>query len=903
MELAAWRAMAGESHRLAPVLLALLAVTAVIRFPTLGQHELWLDEASMFFDARSQAFASVSRLHVLHVKILGWFLATFGESPFALRLWSAIAGTLAVPIIAMAGAMMAPGHDDTDHRRTKRWAIVAGVLAALSPYLVFYSQDANYYGAMTLFASLQWLAIIAFVRGACVGATAIIVGAGLASHFTHPLGSLMTASAAVTALGALALDGRLRAQWIALSPARWIERPAVPIVVVSLAVATWLAWEPAQSLIPSLMKRGERPPTPDVTWHPMFFVRTFSVYAMGLVVDRHATLQWIGGAMLAGMLAGWGRAFVAGRQTRVVAILLALATTAAIAVTFTIRHHGFYPRYFTFLVPGFVLMGAVAINAAQDRLLPRGAAMAWLPCAAVAIPMALSTALLFSPARRNAAAMTDVLATRYQAGDVILIPERADMQQTAFYFPRARPPIPLESRIVVESADWLDQTTRSFLVHQLAARKRTWILSLRRGFQRPATRALIEEQLGAPAYRGWSVEGSDFDAMLIEWTNDKPIALPHAARREGDRVIEPEPSTTGSDVHKIGPFDSIQFTDDRRNREATLDDGTPVLRRRFDGSVSHLLYTSPTEPRAITVEVAGRAPDADKPLFVALAINGIHQGTWPVIANTDEPNRVVPIHTGIVPPPGNARIDVHGFTPRTGYDPFNEWEYGGLSLRRPAEGASPIAPTWESTGVRFVKFPESVLRWEDSGPMPTSNDYVHRISPDVRGPSGARALSIDLGEVPSTAYARFYGQPIAVGAAEYVAYSTYLMIDGTRSHAVQLSTMWIDADGKPMGSASGTQQFLTARFCHGWSRFVEIAPVPADAKGRLAAFAMPGVMVFPPDPAKPTTSGRVWVDAIASLHDATGPFAEPSLDPSMVFDAVVRDGVPMVATAPERSTR
>lgn len=509
--------------------------------------------------------------------------------------------------------------------------------------------------------------------------------------------------------------------------------------------------------------------------------------------------------------------------------------------------------------------------------------------------MVVMTALLLHPARRNAEALTEVLAVAYQPGDVILLPERSDLQQTAYYFPRAAPPIPLEARVVVESADWLDQTTRSFLVHQLAGRRRAWIVSLRRGFQRPATRALIERDLGPPAFRGWSVESADFDAILIDASNAAPIELPHAARRDGLRVIEPSPAMSRSDIRKLGPFDTIQFTDDRRNRESALDDGTPVLRRRFDGSVSHLVYSSPTEPRAIEVFVGGRAPDADKPLFLAVAVNGVHQGTWPAVARADEAGRLVLISTGIVPPPGNVRVDVHGFTPRNGYDPFNDWEYGRLLLRSSVDAGKP-APTWESSGVGFVKFPTPLLRWEDHTPMVTNSAYSARVAPEVRGPSGGAALEIDLGAKPVNRFGRFFSAPMVVGTADFVAYSTYLKVEGTRSHAVSLATLWLDANQRPIGIAVGTQQYLMARFSHGWSRFVEVAPVPSDDLGRRAAFVLPGVMVFAPDRDEQTSPGHMWVDAMASLHDAKGPFAEPSLDPSMVFDVVVRDGVPWVAS-------
>lgn len=897
-EARAWRDMMREVWALRGALGVVVVLAALLRFITLGQHELWLDEASMFFDAQAHSFNNVSRLHVLHVRILGWFLDTLGESPYVLRLWSAIAGTLAVPLMAISAAWLAPA--DSDPPTRWRWALIGGVLAAVSPYLVYYSQDANYYGAMTLFAAAQWLLIIAFFRGGSLGATAAIVGVGLASHFTHPLGSLMTATALLTSLGGLFVDARVRAQWIALSPARWWRHPGLPLVVMALALTLWLAWEPVHALIPALMKRTERPPTPDVSWHPMFFIRAFSVYAFGLIATRLPQVCALGGLLLVGMLLGFARCLRnGGRLRRAVAVQLAGALTVSLVVVFTIKHHGFYPRYFTFLVPGFLLMGAVGVATLGEAMAARWGGgrrgwLRWTPPVVLSAMLLPATLLLFHPARRNAAAMTDVLARGYQPGDVILIPERNDLQQTAYYFPRANPPIPLDARVVVESADWLDQTTRSFLVHQLAGDKGAWIVSLRRGFQRPATLALIEDELGPPAYRGWSVESSDFDAILIEWDGEKRIELPHAAQRDGSRVIEPDIGSIGKQPIAVSPYDSMQFTDDRRNREAKRDDGSPILRRRFDGSVSHLVYSSPTDPRAIAIEVTGRPADAEHPLFVELAINGTHRGIWPAVTG-EATGAAFSINTGIVLPPGNARVDVHGFSPRLKYDPYNDWEYGGLSLVSTAN-APPSDPTWESTGVRFVPFPEPVLSWQRRPAMTTGKTYAMSVSPTVKGPSGEAALEIDLGDKPATAYWRAYTQPIVVGSAEYVAYSTYVKIEGTRSHAVSLATMWLDTEGDPMGSSIGTQQFLMARMCYGWSRFVEVTPVPVDDEGRRAAFVLPGVMVFPPDPDKPTQPGRVWVDAIASLHQATGPFAEPSLDPSLVFDVVEKDGVVSVAS-------
>jgi mannosyltransferase len=129
-----------KAHRI----LLLTLVSFALRLACLGQQSLWYDEAFSAAVARAEPPVFWAALLSDGVHPPGFYLllresvALFGASEFALRFLSAVAGTLAVPLMARLGRAL--GND--------RWGLAAGLLLALNPFALWYAQEARMYSLL-----------------------------------------------------------------------------------------------------------------------------------------------------------------------------------------------------------------------------------------------------------------------------------------------------------------------------------------------------------------------------------------------------------------------------------------------------------------------------------------------------------------------------------------------------------------------------------------------------------------------------------------------------------------------------------------------------------------------------------------------------------------------------------
>ncbi len=126
-------------------LLLLILVALALRVLRLQFQPLWWDEGySVWFATHTLgqmvALTSLDIHPPLYYALLhGWMLLA-GTDPLALRLFSVVAGTLAVPAIYLAGREMLG----------LRSAWLAALLLAINPLHVYYSQEVRMYGLVTL---------------------------------------------------------------------------------------------------------------------------------------------------------------------------------------------------------------------------------------------------------------------------------------------------------------------------------------------------------------------------------------------------------------------------------------------------------------------------------------------------------------------------------------------------------------------------------------------------------------------------------------------------------------------------------------------------------------------------------------------------------------------------------
>ena len=143
----------------APVFLV-VAIGTVLRLYRIGAQPLWLDEASSLRFARlslAQLWSWSSIVDPgnppLYYSVLhGWL--RFGDSEAALRIPSMVFGVLTIPLVYALGRTI----------RDHRLGIVAALLFAISPFQVWYSQEARGYSLLTLGATSAMLGVAYLLR-------------------------------------------------------------------------------------------------------------------------------------------------------------------------------------------------------------------------------------------------------------------------------------------------------------------------------------------------------------------------------------------------------------------------------------------------------------------------------------------------------------------------------------------------------------------------------------------------------------------------------------------------------------------------------------------------------------------------------------------------------------------
>ena len=137
-----------------PLATAITLLAALLRFLYLGHDSLWFDEVLTRATAVASLSSPAAALAVRdHVPLLYWLTAlvlrVLPAHEVTLRLVSALAGVLAVPLLlALGRAARRPA--------AGRWA---ALLLAVSPFHIRYSQEARHYALLLLFSllALYWL--------------------------------------------------------------------------------------------------------------------------------------------------------------------------------------------------------------------------------------------------------------------------------------------------------------------------------------------------------------------------------------------------------------------------------------------------------------------------------------------------------------------------------------------------------------------------------------------------------------------------------------------------------------------------------------------------------------------------------------------------------------------------
>jgi mannosyltransferase len=176
-----WRSRLAERPGVA-VVAALTGLAALLRFTTLSAQSFWLDEGyterllHMPFGPMLRTVAKTESTPYLYYAVAWVWTRVFGFSEYGVRSLSALVGVATVPVVYLAARWLA-GH---------RAGAIAGLLVAVSPVMVWFSQEARSYSLATLLSALTVLCVIGYQRSRrspwLVG-WATSAALGLATHY------------------------------------------------------------------------------------------------------------------------------------------------------------------------------------------------------------------------------------------------------------------------------------------------------------------------------------------------------------------------------------------------------------------------------------------------------------------------------------------------------------------------------------------------------------------------------------------------------------------------------------------------------------------------------------------------------------------------------------------------
>jgi 4-amino-4-deoxy-L-arabinose transferase-like glycosyltransferase len=272
-------------------LAAATVVGAALRFATLGRQSLWADEGVTVTLAKKPLGELMSTIpHTESTPplyyLLEWFaVRTFGAGEFGARTLSALAGTAFV-VVAYAAARALRG--------SRLQAAAVAILAAVSPMLVWYSQEARAYA---LYALLDALALLFLARAWHVPSRrnlwgcSIACALGVATHYFGGFFAVACFAVLASRLGRRVLLPAI----VAVAPGAAL----LPLAVYQFRHQNATAWISAASLPARIKEVVER--FSFLFWNPTHGVGLVVVVAVGAVLAwraRHATGARVAAALV-----------------------------------------------------------------------------------------------------------------------------------------------------------------------------------------------------------------------------------------------------------------------------------------------------------------------------------------------------------------------------------------------------------------------------------------------------------------------------------------------------------------------------------------------------------------------------------------------------------------------------
>lgn len=436
-------------------LAVIIGVGAFLRLTALRRQSLWFDEVDVVVRAQ-QPLPDVLRTFVasgengpLYNILLALWIRVAGISEIAVRFPSAVAGVMAIPLLYLLGRRIAG----------PTTGLLAAGLLAISPYHVWYSQEAKMYTMVVVLALASTLALVeALMRNRALWWAAYVLATTML-FYTHVATVLVFVAQVLYVLATRrSWQGRERG-WLISAGA--LTLPYVPIAlwalrVVGGEVTTWM---------------------PDVSlWESIrIFAIKFAVFRYDAAVQDRA-------AILFAVLAGLGLLTMSRHRRRqqwwILAGLLLAVPILGLWVA-SLRQSVFSDRYGIVALPAYLLLAS--------------AALVWMLRSRWLYPAALATLFLlvafaWGPLRdvnRSHTAQKEDwrsayawIAERAEAGDVVLV-HPGYMITTHTYFKQREPRLAnlRAATIPTFQVRWLDEPLMIQMIREQSGdAQRFWLI-------------------------------------------------------------------------------------------------------------------------------------------------------------------------------------------------------------------------------------------------------------------------------------------------------------------------------------------------------------------------------------------------------------------------------------------
>jgi len=407
---------------------ALTVLAAVLRFATLDVQSIWIDESATlilvhrgFSGMLSHLSASESVPPLYYVLVWAW-TKVFGAGVLGFRSFSAVAGTLTVPLLYLAGRQISP-----------RVGVWAAALAAFNPALYYYSQEARCYALLILFgaaAFVMWQRALQEPEGRWL---TLWAGFSILAVLTHYFAAFLFLPEAVV------LARRLG--W------RRVLAPAGAVVIVGLALVP---------LAVSQHGNGKKSAWIEETELVSRIAETAKQFLIGLYGPVEIVTAVVAGLLAAGALALvlWRTDTHERQAARDVALVAVTAIALPLLAAVTHVLDVFNGRnVIAAWVPWAVLL-AIGLGATRAR---RAGALIGVGLCALSLSVIVATNLIPGYQRDNWRGAVDALPTPRSA-DRVIVGEQYASLPLSLYLPGTR--AQTSSAVFTRELDFLTLRTR-----------------------------------------------------------------------------------------------------------------------------------------------------------------------------------------------------------------------------------------------------------------------------------------------------------------------------------------------------------------------------------------------------------------------------------------------------------